>query len=447
MAMEFNPDLFERRTAERMLEFLMAAIEFAVSNPDARLSSLVPPARDRIAPPKSSDGFAAIEASQPPPSAPPSAPPSVEPADAETRMMAIWRDVLQVPEIGPTSNFFELGGHSLMAMRLMTKVASAFGIKINVMTLFQAPTVQEFTARVSRIETPPEPWSIVEIQPLGDKTPIFAINNTMIYYNLARRIGTDRPFLGVQLFDPGNARSLIRRNMNEIAADYVRLIREARPHGPYVLFGLCVAGVIAYEAAQQLRQAGESVPLVVMADAWVPGYIKRLPFIRRFLFHCSYHLHSIKHKCGLVLSGKQSVVEFLVSYRLVRQSRIMDLAAALQLVSRAKVSQAKLAIDDWANRWFLPHLEEARGRYRASASAGNVVVLQSDEVVTRFADPKMAWSDLVKGRQLFVHRVPGWHVDMFQDEGADRTAEHLRSLLDQVDAERGHMVRSEASRA
>jgi Phosphopantetheine attachment site/Thioesterase domain len=125
-----------------------------------------------------------------------------------------------------------------MAMRLMTKVESTFGVKINVMTLFQAPTVREFTAHVSKIETPIEAWSIVKIQPLGDKTPIIAINNTMIYSNLARRIGMDRPFLCVQLFDPSVPRSLPRRDMNEIAADYVRLIREAQPRGPYILFGL-----------------------------------------------------------------------------------------------------------------------------------------------------------------------------------------------------------------
>ncbi|MGH6839388.1 MAG: condensation domain-containing protein [Methylocella sp.] len=438
LAVEFNLDLFERRTAERMLEFLTAAIEFAISNPDARLSSLVPPAREEIAPPDFSDGFAAIEASRPPPGATA----SVGPADAERKMMAIWRDVLQVREIGPTSNFFELGGHSLMAMRLVTKIASTFGVKINVMTLFQAPTVREFTAHVSRIETPPEPWRIVKIQPLGDKTPIIAINNTMIYYNLARRIGTDRPFLGVLQFDPNNPRSLACRDMEEIVADYVRLIREARPHGPYILMGFCVAGVIAFVAAQQLRQAGESVPLVVVADSWVPGYSKRLPIILRYLFRWSYRLHSVKHKCDLVLGGKQSVADFLLSFMLVRQSRIMDLAAALHLVSRAKLGKAKLVIDDWANQWFLPQLEEACWRYQASASVGNVVVLQSDHVVTRFADSKMGWSDLVKGR-LFIHRIPGWHVDMFQDEGADRAAEHLRSLLDQVDAERDHMVRSE----
>ena len=437
IAMAYKPDLFDRQTAEQMHGFLMAAFEFAISNPDARLSALVPPVRDRIAPPKSRGGFGAIDASCPPPSAPPIA----EPTDTEKSMMAIWQDVLQVREIGPTSNFFELGGHSLSAMRLMTKVASTFGVKIKVMTLFKAPTVREFAAHVSRIETPLDPWSIVQIQTLGDKTPIIAIENTMSYYNLARRIGTDRPFFGVQLFDPSIPRSLPPRDMREISADYVRLIREAQPHGPYILCGLCVAGVIAYEAAQQLRQAGESVPLVVMADTWAPGYIQRLPYIRRFLITWSYRLHAAKHRCGLVLSGKLSVAEFLVSFGLVRKSRIMDLAAALHLVNRAKLGK-----HEESSQWFTLYLEDARGRYQASASVGNVVMLQSDEVVTRFADPKMGWSDLIKGR-LVVHLVPGSHLDMFQDEGGYRTAEHLQSLLDQVDAERDQMVRSEASRA
>jgi thioesterase domain-containing protein len=100
--------------------------------------------------------------------------------------------------------------------------------------------------------------------------------------------------------------------------------------------------------------------------------------------------------------------------------------------------------EDEGNDWFVPHLEEASWRYQASPSWGDVVVVRSDHVVTRFADPNMGWSDLVKG-QLFVHRIPGWHVDMFQDEGTDRTSDYLRSLLDQVDAERDHMVRSEAA--
>ena len=436
LAVEFNTDLYERRTIEGMLEFLMSAFELAISNPKAKLSTLIPPVRDKIAPSKTGDDVAATRFSQPAPRVPS----RVEPNDTETKMMEIWREILQVPDIGPTSNFFELGGHSLLAMRLVNKVASIFDVKINVMTLFQAPTMREFAARVSRTETPLETWNIVQIQPLGEKTPIIAINNTMIYYNLARTIGTDRRFLGVQLFDPSNPRQLPSRGLEEIATDYVRLIREAQPHGPYILFGLCTAGIIAYEAARQLRQAGEPVALVVMADAWLPNYLKRLPFGWRVLFRLRYGLHVLKHRLALIRSGKLTIAEALAAYRIVRGSKILNLLSALRLIE----DPAKLGKEDWANRWFLPAVEEARDNYEASMSTGDVVLLQSEEMVTSFVDPKMGWSNFVKG-QILLYRIPGWHTDMFQDEGASLIAEYLRPLLERVDAARSRAVTAETS--
>ena len=72
-------------------------------------------------------------------------------------------------------------------------------------------------------------------------------------------------------------------------------------------------------------------------------------------------------------------------------------------------------------------------------------MLQSDEVVTRFADPKMGC--LISSRAGSSFTWSPVRTCMFQDEGGYRTAEHLQSLLDQVDAERDQMVRSEASRA
>jgi thioesterase domain-containing protein/acyl carrier protein len=425
LAVEFNTDLYERRTAQGMLEFLMAAFELAIFNPKAKLSTLVPPVRDRPPPSKTAEGLHASLSSQPALNKAS----RVTPNEIEMRMMEIWRDILRVPDINPASNFFELGGHSLMAMRLVTKVASVFDVKINVMTLFQAPTVREFAARVSRTGTPLESWNIVEIQPLGEKTPIIAINNTMIYYNLARSIGTDRRFLSVQLFDPSNPRQLPPRRLEEIASDYVGLIREAQSHGPYILFGLCTAGIIAYEAARQLRQAGEPVAIVVMADAWRPNYLKRLPFLLRTLFRLRYGLHVLRHRVALIRSSKLPIAEALASYRLVRASKILNLLFALRLIDDPE----SLGKEDWANRWFLPVLEEARDNYETPVSGGDVVLLQSEEMVTTFVDPKMGWTDYIKG-QISVHRIRGWHTDMFQDQGAPLIAEHLLPLLEQVDA-------------
>ncbi|MEJ0094336.1 MAG: condensation domain-containing protein [Methylocella sp.] len=531
MAIEFDPSLFERDTAERMLAFLMSVFEFAVSTPGAKLSALTPPVReardaearrtdlaavealllrhadvkDAVAAPWANGGDgsrsyayvapapdlrlplealpaklkAYLEHSLPPGDAPAGVsvllalprtaggdvdyaalpPPRPPPAsyapsgdglsDAEAKVAAIWRELLNVDAIAPTSNFFELGGHSLLTIRLINRISSVFGVKADVMNLFQAPTLREFAASLSvseaKIEAPPDrsrpdvsrpggsrldDSRIVKIQSNGDKTPIIAIHNTFIYYNLSRELGLDRPFLGVQLFDPSIPRLLPPRGLSELAADYVRIIREAQPHGPYILLGLCVPGAIAYEAAQQLRKTGELVPLVVMADAWRPDLLASLTVGQRFLTELSYKIHVIKHRIGLFFSGKQSIARTLAAFTIIRKSRVLDLAAWLRVIDPSEQGQ-----DDRGTWLFMRYLEAAKRLYRASPSTGDVVILRSDEIVTGFSDPSMGWSDLVNGRVIRLH-VPGWHEGMFQDEGATVIAECLRPLLEEIDAKR-----------
>jgi hypothetical protein len=63
------------------------------------------------------------------------------------------------------------------------------------------------------------------------------------------------------------------------------------------------------------------------------------------------------------------------------------------------------------------------------------VLLQSNVLpVADFVDAQMGWSSLVSGR-LLHYRIPGWHDRMFHDQGVTIMAEHLRLLLDRVDAE------------
>jgi thioesterase domain-containing protein len=265
---------------------------------------------------------------------------------------------------------------------------------------------------------------------LGRKTPIIAINNTMMYYDLAQRIGTDRRFLAVQLFDPGNPQPLPSRSLEQITADYVHLIRAAQPHGPYILMGLCVAGLVAYEAARQLRQAGERVPLVVMADTWSPSYNVRVPFPHAILFSLRRILNLRRHTLARIRALPFD--EFMASTKFGKwNDRLIRTSAALGLIKDREEFNALRNQD----RWFLPALERARAEYQVSTATSDVVLLESNMLpISRWSDQKMGWGDLVKG-QLLHCRLPGWHDRMFHDEGAAMIAEHLRPLLDRVDAE------------
>jgi amino acid adenylation domain-containing protein len=349
----------------------------------------------------------------------------------EQAIAQIWQTLLGLPRIGRNDNFFELGGHSFAAVRLIARITSTFGVKIGVAALFASPTLKEFATRVSEFDRPAESWKVVQIQPLGRKTPVIAINNTMMYYDLAQRIGTDRRFSAVQLFDPGNPSPLPSRSLEAIATEYVHLIREAQPHGPYVLMGLCVAGLIAYEAARQLRQMGEPVPLVVMADTWCPGYVIRPSFRQGIWFHFKRRLSYRRHTLGLLRSGTIRLEQFLATTRLAKWSWLVRLLSMLRLIE----DPSNLTEAGWEERWFLPALVSARSNYQAPVSTGDVVLLESGAVPpANFVAPKMGWSSLVTGR-LLHYRLPGWHDRMFHDKGAAMIAEHLRPLLDRVDSE------------
>ena len=105
--------------------------------------------------------------------------------EIEMHLARIWAEALGLERVGRHDNFFELGGHSLAALRLVAQIASTFDVEVGVAALFMAPTIGEFAARVSKAETPLEPWTIVQIQPRGEKTRIIAINDTMRYYSLS----------------------------------------------------------------------------------------------------------------------------------------------------------------------------------------------------------------------------------------------------------------------
>lgn len=68
--------------------------------------------------------------------------------ETETKMMEIWKEILENDNIGYGDNFFEVGGNSLNAMSLLDRMQEEFKIEISVADLFDCRNISEFSAVV-----------------------------------------------------------------------------------------------------------------------------------------------------------------------------------------------------------------------------------------------------------------------------------------------------------
>ncbi|MFJ2865141.1 amino acid adenylation domain-containing protein [Kitasatospora sp. NPDC087314] len=59
----------------------------------------------------------------------------------ESQLAEVWRELLNIEEIGRRQNFFEAGGSSLSALQMLHRVKTRFGVAVTVRQFFSAPTI------------------------------------------------------------------------------------------------------------------------------------------------------------------------------------------------------------------------------------------------------------------------------------------------------------------
>nr|VFK12474.1 MAG: amino acid adenylation domain-containing protein [Candidatus Kentron sp. LPFa] len=204
------------------------------------------------------------------------APPSLHRPRSVTEqdLLAIWRDVLQNGAVGIYDNFFELGGHSLLAIRLASRIADAFGTALPPQALFRFPSVAELAGYLAQAN-PDLPWStLVALQPRGDKAALFCVpgggGNVFYFYPLARALGPEQPFYGLESLGM-DGKQPPHATVEAAAAHHIRQIRKRWPHGPYRLAGHSFGGLVAFEMAQQLCRAGETIAMLAVLDTLPPS--------------------------------------------------------------------------------------------------------------------------------------------------------------------------------
>jgi len=351
----------------------------------------------------------------------------VAPVDElELKLTRIWEQVLRVNPIGTDENFFELGGHSLLAVKLFAEIEKNFGKNLPLATLFQAPTVRQL-ARVLRDEGWQTAWSsLVPINAGGARTPFFCIHaaggNVLEYHDLARLLGTDQPFYGLQAKGL-DGKSQPHTSIKEMAAHYIKEMREIQPAGPYLLGGRSSGGTIAFEMACQLHAIGEKVALLALFDTFPAGYFKLLGLsfgerLARRAKKWQSHLINLR---SLNTGGKLRYITTKLYY--------VPAKAKHKIYRRAYKIYAKFGKPLPA---VLQDIEEinftAVKDYEPQTYPGDVTLFLATDLTADY-DSKDGWRELVKGR-IDTYEIPGNHLNIIKEPGVRTLADRLRLAID-----------------
>ncbi len=285
------------------------------------------------------------------------------------------------------------------------------------------------TADVAPVRDDPEPFPeaapgsipvrdparhVVRFHEDGSRTPVTVLNNRSVYFQLARMLGEERPFIDIMLYPQDGPFDWSAHTFEDFGAYAARLIRWAQPRGPYILGGHCVFGVLAFEAARQLEQLGEKVELVALFDSWGPGYRETMSSWDRFLRRQQLRLHRYGQRLKKYRNGEATLDD------LVRKP-ILFHTGLLPPETGGPQRQAL------AGEWFDDYLYEAVKHYRPSPYDGDVILFRSNEPLRgRLFDERMGWGPLVSGNLEKVD-VDSGHFDMFRERPAGEIAAVLRT--------------------
>ena len=341
----------------------------------------------------------------------------VAPRDTlELWLTQIWEEILDVRPVGVKDNFFELGGHSLLAVRLTAQIQKQLGVTISMADLFKDPTVARLASILHQREGGATTSTLVPIQPEGTKPPLFFVHpsggSVHWYADLARHLGSDQPFYGIQARGV-NGEQEPHTRIKDMAAHYVEALREFWPEGPYLLGSWSMGVAVAFEIAQQLKAQGQEVALLAMLDQGPTLPAKEPEDDAAYLMN---------------VFGKQLPLSLEHLRELVPDEQI---AYVWEEARKVEWIYPEITLPQF--RHFIHMLRthtEAWRRYEPRVYPGQITLFRASEPPEDGPqEPDLGWGRLA-ARGVEIHEVPGDHLSMIHEPHVHVLTERLRVCLD-----------------
>ena len=361
----------------------------------------------------------------------------------EEQIREIWRAQLNVRNIGLDDSFFDIGGHSLAAIHMLAELHKRTGKRLPNAVLFHAPTIRGIAEALRRAGATPLFRSLVPMQPKGKRPPLFCVHggggHVFWYKDLARRLGDDQPFYGLQyrLEDDGRVHT---NRVEQMAHYYLEEIRAAFPKGPYYLSGASFGGKVAYEMARNLRAQGETVALLAMFDTWGPDYPTRDPNISKANRVAQALYQRFDHHIGALwmLESGTRVPYVREKLHYGYQELLGEIEVKAIAVQRWTYEARGRADSIPADLQERPgFIREASEAYVAPPYDGDVHLFRSKlQPPGCKYDESLGWSKVVRGK-LTIQELPGMHATMVTEPRVRFLVEALRPVLEEAQARFG----------
>ena len=341
--------------------------------------------------------------------------------ETEKQLTAVWEAVLKTAPVGPNDDFFDLGGHSLLAARLLARIEQAMGVELPLASLLEAPTIRQQAGLIRNGKR----ISLAAGNGTGEsrasatttQLPFFYLGGDPTFRPLSRKLSELREFHSL-----GMHASLIvkltNRTLEGIAEQFVSMIRERRPKGPYMLGGWCAHGLLAYEVARQLKAQGQEVAHVLMLETVNPVRMKQYSGWRRIIARIQLKFHLLKFETAYLRQLNRTQAKDYIASR------------ASQKISRIRQSVRELlgqTVD--TDQGPLDVLYVAASKYYPKPYDGRVTLVRGTERTLGFGSQlHVGWDDVL-GDELEVCETPGNHYTIYMEPHVEMLAHKMDACL------------------
>jgi phthiocerol/phenolphthiocerol synthesis type-I polyketide synthase E len=350
--------------------------------------------------------------------------------EVEQTIAEIWQKLLGVKQIGIHDNYFDLGGNSALAARLFAQIEKIFGKNIPLATLFDAPTVGQLASIIEKEEWSGSWASLVKIQSGDSKPPFFCVHgaggHVLIYNDLARYLGPDQPFYGLQAQGLNGAQSFITR-IEDMAVHYLKEIQTVQPQGPYFLGGYCMGGTVALEMAQQLHAQGQKVALLALMETYNWANIKPISLLDNLYYYAQkvdFHWQNF-----LLLNSKEKLTFITEKLKVAKSRKEVWYGSILSMIIGHKFHLSDKQKISFSRVWKIN--DQAAANYVPKFYPGRITQFLPIKHYSRFDGPELNWDKIAAGG-VETHDLPVYPAGMMVKPFVQLLAEKLRSCIDKA---------------